>query len=118
MNLQTLKKQTEQEIERCNKSGHNQDYREKLQAKLSTINEIIEIIKSLKSVKCSGVDEEFIKGSNWCNNLWENKIKQELLEVEKELTEMENTMHGNSEWDTGFDCAIRNIRTKLNKLKA
>ena len=31
-----------------------------------------------ENVGCIGMSEDFIKGSNWCNRLWKNKIKEKL----------------------------------------
>jgi len=37
--------------------------------------EILKMIRGIKDVRCQGKEKEFINGSNWCNDLWKDKIK-------------------------------------------
>ena len=37
--------------------------------------ELLDELKS-KNVNCVGMSKDFIKGSNWCNGLWKNHIRE------------------------------------------
>ena len=46
----------------------------------------------------------------------EKDIKEFITKLKEKINDTEKIMHGQTEWDDGFDCAIRYVNKTIDKL--